>query len=40
VVKDEKFGARFLEMASISIGVAIISFVIGFLVKRYMGFEL
>jgi VIT1/CCC1 family predicted Fe2+/Mn2+ transporter len=40
VVKDEKFGARFLEMASISIGVAVISFVIGFLVKRYMGFEL
>ncbi len=40
VVKDEKFGARFLEMASISIGVAVISFIIGFLVKRYMGFEL
>ncbi|QRN85892.1 VIT1/CCC1 transporter family protein [Clostridia bacterium] len=40
VVKDERFGSRFLEMASISIGVALISFAIGFLVKRYLGFEI
>lgn len=40
VVKDEKFGSRFLEMASISIGVALISFIIGYLVKRFLGFEI
>ena len=34
------FGKRFLEMALISLGVAAISFVIGILVKRFLGIEI
>lgn len=40
VVKDLPFGRRFLEMASISLGVAAVSFGIGYLVKRILGVEL
>ena len=31
---------RFIEMSAISLGVAVISFGIGFLVKQYFGLEL
>jgi len=40
VAKDLPFGRRFLEMASISLGVAAVSFGIGYLVKRILGVEL
>jgi len=40
VAKEVSFKKRFLSMASISIGVAAISFVIGFVVKKYFGFDL
>ncbi len=40
VANDYDFKRRFLEMASISIGVAALSFLIGYLVKTFLGFEL
>lgn len=40
VAKGERFLHRFLEMISISLGVATISFVIGFVVKRVFGIDL
>ncbi len=39
VAKDLPFGKRFLEMAAISLGVAAISFGIGFAVRTYAGIE-
>ena len=40
VAKDLSFRQRFLEMAGISVGVAIISFLIGWAVRTFLGFEL
>ncbi len=40
VAKGEKFKPRFLEMAGISIGVAVISFVVGILAKHFLGVDL
>ncbi len=40
VAKDLSFRHRFLEMAAISVGVAIISFLIGWAVRTFLGFEL
>lgn len=40
VAQDLKFGARFLEMAGISIGVAVISFVVGILAKQFLGVDI
>lgn len=40
VAQDLKFGTRFLEMAGISIGVAVISFVVGILAKRLLGVDI
>ncbi|WP_240838101.1 VIT1/CCC1 transporter family protein [Acidaminobacter sp. JC074] len=40
VAKDEPFKSRFMEMALISIGVAVVSFGIGYLVKTYIGIEI
>lgn len=37
VAKGEKFKPRFLEMSLISIGVAIVSFVVGTLAERFLG---
>jgi len=37
VAKDLPFKKRFLEMASISMGVAVISFLIGLVVKKFLG---
>ena len=39
VAKDEKFIPKFLEMTIISIGVAIISFVVGILAKKFLGVD-
>ena len=39
VAQDLKFGSRFLEMAGISISVAVISFVVGILAKKFLGVE-
>ena len=40
VAQDEKFRPRFLEMFFISIGVAVISFVVGILAKKFLGVDL
>lgn len=40
VAKDYIFIKRFVEMASISLGVAAISFIIGVLVKQFVGIEI
>jgi len=40
VANDYNFKRRFIEMASISLGVAALSFIIGYAVKRFLGFEL
>lgn len=39
VAKDLPFGNRFAEMALISLGVAAISFGIGYLVRKFLGVE-
>jgi VIT1/CCC1 family predicted Fe2+/Mn2+ transporter len=39
VAKGESFRARFLEMASLSLGVALISFVIGYFIRQWLGIE-
>ncbi len=39
VANDYDFKKRFMEMASISTGVAALSFIIGYLVKTFLGFE-
>lgn len=40
VAQDQPFKSRFLEMACISIGVAVISFLVGVLAKRFLGLDL
>lgn len=40
IAKDLPFWSRFLEMAAISLGVATLSFGIGYLVRKYMGIEI
>lgn len=40
VVRDERFGRRFLEMVSISLGVAALSFIVGIIVKQLYGVDL
>lgn len=40
VAKDYPFRKRFLEMAGISLGVAALSFVIGILVKQFLGIDI
>lgn len=40
VAQSQPFKPRFLEMAGISIGVAVISFVVGVLAKQFLGVEL
>ncbi len=39
VAQDQPFKSRFLEMAAISIGVAVMSFVVGILAKNLLGVE-
>ena len=40
VAQDQPFKSRFLEMAIISISVAVISFVVGVLAKKFLGVDL
>lgn len=40
VAKGEKFRPRFLEMLFISIGVAVVSFIVGIIAKRFLGVDL
>ena len=40
VAQDQPFRGRFWEMALISVGVAIVSFVVGILAKKFLGVEL
>ncbi|MBR4072256.1 MAG: rubrerythrin family protein, partial [Clostridia bacterium] len=39
VAQDLPFGSRFAEMAIISISVAVISFIVGVLAKKFLGVE-
>lgn len=39
VAKDEPFRSRFLEMAGLSLGVALFSFIIGFFIRKWLGVE-
>lgn len=39
VAKGESFKERFLEMAGLSLGVALFSFVIGFFIRNWLGIE-
>ncbi len=40
VAKDYNFRSRFLEMAGISLGIAALSFLIGILIKEFIGIEI
>jgi len=40
VVKDEPFKKRFLEMAGVSLGVAGLSFMVGYVVRTVLGVEI
>jgi VIT1/CCC1 family predicted Fe2+/Mn2+ transporter len=40
VVKDLPFRRRFLEMAAISLGVAVLSFSIGYIIRLLLGVDL
>ena len=40
VAQDQPFKSRFLEMAGISVSVAVISFVVGVLAKQFLGVDL
>jgi VIT1/CCC1 family predicted Fe2+/Mn2+ transporter len=40
VAKDEPFRQRFIEMAGLSLGVAGFSFVIGYLIRQFLGIDL
>lgn len=40
IAQDQPFGSRFLEMAGISLSVAVISFVVGLLAKQFLGVEI
>ena len=39
VAKGENFRARFLEMAGLSLGVALFSFIIGYFIRQWLGIE-
>ena len=39
VAQDQPFKSRFLEMALISIGVAVVSFIVGILAKKFLGVD-
>jgi VIT1/CCC1 family predicted Fe2+/Mn2+ transporter len=40
VAKDESFRERFLEMAGLSLGVALLSFIIGYFIRIWLGIEI
>jgi VIT1/CCC1 family predicted Fe2+/Mn2+ transporter len=39
VAMDQPFRSRFFEMVGISLGVAVLSFLVGILAKRFLGVE-
>jgi len=39
VAKDESFRARFLEMAGLSLSVALFSFIIGYFIRQWLGID-
>jgi VIT1/CCC1 family predicted Fe2+/Mn2+ transporter len=39
VAKGENFRRRFTEMTSVSLGVALFSFVIGFIIRHWLGVD-
>jgi VIT1/CCC1 family predicted Fe2+/Mn2+ transporter len=39
IAKGENFRARFLEMAGLSLGVALFSFIIGYFIRQWLGIE-
>jgi VIT1/CCC1 family predicted Fe2+/Mn2+ transporter len=40
VAKDVPFGRRFFEMAGLSLGVAAFSFLIGLLIRTFLGIDI
>ena len=40
VAQDQPFKSRFTEMAAISISVAVLSFIVGILAKKFLGVDL
>ena len=40
LAKGEKFKPRFFEMTLISVGVAVVSFFVGILAKKFLGVDL
>jgi len=40
VVKDEPFRRRFFEMAGVSLGVATLSFCVGYIIRLFLGVEI
>ena len=40
VAQDQPFKSRFLEMAVISVSVAVVSFIVGILAKKFLGVDL
>jgi VIT1/CCC1 family predicted Fe2+/Mn2+ transporter len=40
VAKDEPFKSRFLEMAGLSLSIAALSFLVGFLLRTFLGVEI
>ena len=40
VAKGESFKARFLEMAGLSLGVALFSFIIGYFIRQWLGIDI
>jgi len=40
VAQDQPFKRRFLEMALISVSVAVLSFIVGVLAKKFLGVDL
>ena len=40
VAKDEKFKPKFIEMSAISIGVAVLSFLVSIAAKTFLGVDI
>jgi VIT1/CCC1 family predicted Fe2+/Mn2+ transporter len=40
VAKDEPFRERFLEMAGLSLGVATLSFIVGYFIRQWLGVDI
>jgi VIT1/CCC1 family predicted Fe2+/Mn2+ transporter len=40
VARGESFRRRFVEMAGVSLGVALFSFVIGYIIRQWLGVDI